>query len=111
VDFFGEGEAEGGCVKGFLGRGGIAKYGERDVIGGVVVFVLDRTAISTETVGELVLEWWHTRKYLNMLISPKRCSIRNTSRLSDRFAGRGTILKCTESAGSDAARRTDMIGL
>lgn len=44
-----------------------------------------------------------------MLISPKRCSTRNISRLSDRLAGRGTMRKCTEREGRFAAAlRTDM---
>ena len=44
-----------------------------------------------------------------MLISPKRCSTRKISRLSDRLAGRGTIRKWTEREGRCAAAlRTDM---
>ena len=37
-DFF-EGEADGGCVEGLLGGGGVAEDGKGDVVGGVVVLV------------------------------------------------------------------------
>lgn len=48
----------------------------------------------------------HTRRYLKVLISPKRWRTRNISRLSDRLAGRGTMRKWMERGAS--ARRTDM---
>jgi hypothetical protein len=53
-----------------------------------------------------------TRRCLYVLISPKRCSTRKISRLSERLAGRGTMRTCTEREGRCAATlRTDMAGV
>lgn len=53
-----------------------------------------------------------TRRYLKVLISPKRSSTRRISRLSDRLAGRGMMRRWTEreERSCEDARRTDMMG-
>ena len=54
-----------------------------------------------------------TRRYLYVLISPKRCSTRKISRLSDRFAGRGWMRRWTDRdarSWEEALRTADMAG-
>jgi len=88
-------------LRGFWG----AVDGERDIVSRVVVFILELGLAELAALqrGE------HTRRCLYVLISPKRCSTRKISRLSDRLAGRGTMRRCTEREGRCAAAlRTDM---
>lgn len=103
-----EGEAERGGIEGALGGFGGAIDGKCDVVGWVVVFVLGRavSAVCRGCDNGARL----TRRCLYVLSSPKRCSTRKISRLSDRLAGRGTMRRWMEREGSwAAALRTDMV--
>ena len=100
-----KGEADGGSIKGALGGGFVAVDGEGNVVGGVLVFILRGVSISCPGAAS-VSEGVPTRRYLKVLISPKRCNTRKISRLSDRFAGRGKIRKWIARGAS--ARRTDI---
>jgi len=81
---------------------------ERDVVGGIVVLVLSAVSMAA---WQLQMQG-RTRRCLYVLISPKRCSTRKISRLSERLAGRGTMRTCTERDGRCAATlRTDMAGV
>jgi hypothetical protein len=92
-----EGEADGGGVEGALGGGFVAVDGEGDVVGRVLVFILRIVSIrcpgALRTLAASFSEGAPTRRYLKVLISPKRCNTRKISRLSDRFAGRGRMRK------------------